>query len=355
MDREQRKLSLALLALPDVTAGVVYGMYDMFTSAGRDWHFLSEGELGEGLIEPCIVSVEGERFQGGNGLWIEPHGSLRDFGRPDVICVPDVFVVPGEDIGGRYVREIAWLRECYAAGTTVATACAGALVVAEAGLVDGKDAKTHWAYCDALAEAYPKIRVHPERSLVVTGEEQRIIMAGGGTSWHDVALLLVARFFGVEEAMRLARVYLIDWHDTGQQPFAVLSRMRQVDDAVIARCQEWAGRHYDREAPVAAMTELSGLSERSFTRRFTRATGMSPMAYIQTLRLEEAKQVLETTDLPVEAVANEAGYEDASFFGRLFKRKVGLTPAQYRKRFGGMRRALSAARKENRAQHSTPA
>lgn len=355
MEREQRKLSLALLAVPDVTAGVVYGMYDMFASAGRDWHFLSTGELGEGLIEPRIVSLEGKRFQGGNGLWIEPHGPLEDFGRPDVICVPDVFIVPGEDIGGRYDREIDWLRECYAAGTTVATACAGALVVAEAGLVDDNDATIHWAYCDALAAAYPKIRVHPERSLVVTGNEQRIIMAGGGTSWHDVALLLVARFFGVEEAMRLARVYLIDWHDTGQQPFAVLSRMRQVDDAVIAKCQEWAALNYDRESPVAAMTELSGLSDRSFTRRFTRATGLSPMAYIQTLRLEEAKQMLETTDMPVEAVANEVGYEDASFFGRLFKRKVGLTPAQYRKRFGGMRRALGAVRRDNTSGRSRPA
>jgi transcriptional regulator GlxA family with amidase domain len=91
------------------------------------------------------------------------------------------------------------------------------------------------------------------------------------------------------------------------------------------------------------MTKLSGLSERSFKRRFAKATGMTPIEYVQTLRLEEAKQILETTDLAVEAVANEVGYEDPSYFGRLFRRTVGLTPAQYRKRFGSLRKALEAA------------
>jgi transcriptional regulator GlxA family with amidase domain len=109
---------------------------------------------------------------------------------------------------------------------------------------------------------------------------------------------------------------------------------------VIAKCQEWAARHYDADAPVTEMVTLSGLPERSFKRRFVKATGLSPMEYIHTLRLEEAKHMLETTEQPVEAVANEVGYEDSSFFGRLFRRQVGLTPAQYRKRFGSLRKAL---------------
>jgi transcriptional regulator GlxA family with amidase domain len=138
----------------------------------------------------------------------------------------------------------------------------------------------------------------------------------------------------------VAHCWLIDWHDIGQQPFAALARARQVDDAVIAGCQAWIAEHYDEDSPVSAMMRVSGLAERSFKRRFSRATGMSPLEYVHTLPLEEAKQVLETADLPVEAVANEVGYEDASFFGRLFRRKIGLTPAQYRKRFGAMREAL---------------
>jgi len=97
------------------------------------------------------------------------------------------------------------------------------------------------------------------------------------------------------------------------------------------------------------MLARSGLAERTFNRRFVKATGQSPIEYVHTLRLEEAKQMLEAGDLPVEAVANEVGYEDSSFFGRLFRRKVGLTPAQYRKRFGQLRKALQASARQTGA------
>jgi transcriptional regulator GlxA family with amidase domain len=184
--------------------------------------------------------------------------------------------------------------------------------------------------------------MRPHRALVVAGEGGRLVMAGGGTSWLDVALYLISRVAGIEAAMQVARLNLIDWHDVGQQPFARLARSRQVDDAVVARCQAWIAEHYDEPSPVAAMVKLSGLAERSFVRRFKQATGMSPLEYVHTIRLEEAKQMLEAGDEPVEAVANAVGYEDSGFFGRLFKKKVGLTPAQYRKRFGSLRDALRA-------------
>ncbi len=331
---------VALLAVPESTASPLYGMYDVLESAGRDWNRLIEGRPGESLIRPVIVSADGNRFRTPNGLSVKPNCALTDCPLPDVVAIPDLMVTPEEDLSGRYPAELRWLKERYAAGATLATACTGALILAEAGLLDGQDVTTHWGYCDALAARYPGVRVHRNRALVISGEGQRLIMAGGGTSWFDLALFLIARFAGTEEAMRVARLHLIDWHHIGQQPFATLTRNRQVDDALIAKCQEWIARHYDQDAPVAAMARLSGLAERSFKRRFARATGMSPIEYVHTLRLEESKHMLETADLPIEAVANEVGYEDASFFGRLFRRNVGLTPAQYRKRFGGLRKVL---------------
>ena len=181
-------------------------------------------------------------------------------------------------------------------GATLATACSGAVLLAEAGLLDGQEATTHWAYCDILRSRYPEVKVRAQRALVVSGDGQRLVMAGGGTSWLDLALYLIARFVGVDAAMQVARINLIDWHAIGQQPFARLARSRQVDDAVIARCQTWIAEHYHEPAPVAAMVRLSGLAERSFKRRFRQATGMSPLEYVHTLRLEEAKQMLEAGD-----------------------------------------------------------
>jgi len=337
-------LKVAVLALPEATASTVYGMYDLFASTGRDWEMLVNGEPGPVAFEPYTVSTDGRRFQAGNGVWIEPDYSLENSPPPDLICIPELLIDPHADPRGCYEREASWINGHYAAGATLATACSGALLLAEAGLLDGQDATTHWGFIAALRSYYPKVRMHPNRALVASGEGQRIVMAGGGTSWLDVALFLIARLVGIEAAMRVARVSLIDWHDIGQQPFAVLTLARQVDDAVIADCQAWVAGHYDQESPVAAMVKRSGLADRTFKRRFAAATGLSPMEYVHTLRLEEAKQILEASDQLVEAVANEVGYEDASFFGRLFRRKVGLTPAQYRKRFGGLRKILQTTR-----------
>jgi transcriptional regulator GlxA family with amidase domain len=332
----------AVLALPEVTASTLFGVYDLLAGARRDWDFIVNGKKASSPIATRVVSADGLRFKSSNGVWIEPDAALTDVGVPDVVCIPDMFVAPGESITGRYDAEIAWIRHCYAKGSILATACSGGLLLAEAGLLDGLDATIHWGYCQSMAQTYPKVRIQPARALVATGEGQRIVMAGGGSSWQDLTLYLIARLLGIEEAMRLARVYLIDWHHVGQQPFASLSCSRQTEDATIAKCQEWIAQNYDHCSPVGSMVKLSGLTERSFKRRFTSATGMSPIEYVQTLRLEEAKQILESTELPIESVAQDIGYEDASFFRRLFRRKVGLTPAHYRKRFGGLRKVLEA-------------
>jgi transcriptional regulator GlxA family with amidase domain len=256
-----------------------------------------------------------------------------------VVIVPEITIPPGSPFEGRFEAEVAFLRECNGRGVMIASACSGAMLLAEAGLLDGKAATTHWAYCDVLARRYPSVRVERERALVVAGEGGRLVMAGGGTSWLDLGLYLIARTVGIDAAMQCARVNLIDWHDVGQQPFARLAQTRQTDDAIVARCQTWIAEHLHEASPVASMVEISGLPERSFKRRFQKATGMSPLEYVHTLRLESAKQALEASERPVEQIAFDVGYEDAGFFSRLFRRNVGLTPAQYRRRFGAMRRA----------------
>jgi transcriptional regulator GlxA family with amidase domain len=333
----------AILAFPEATASVMYGLSDLFHSAGRDWGVIVSGKPGPALIVPRIVAADAGPFRIANDVMIAPDALLSEMADPDLICVPEIFVAPSTRLTGRFEREIEWLRGCYERGSIVAAACSGALLLAEAGLLDGEAATTHWAYCDVLAERFPTISVQRQRSLVAAGEGQRLIMAGGGSSWLDLGLFLIARIAGVDAAMQLARIYLIDWHHGGQQPFARLSASRQTEDAVIAKCQVWAATHYDEPAPVAAMARLSGLSERSLVRRFQKATGMTPIHYIQAIRIEEAKQMLEATKDPVEAIAHDLGYEDASFFVRLFKRDVRLTPSQYRRKFGSLREVLAGA------------
>ena len=341
MTRTHERLpKVAILALPESTASVVYGMYDLFMSAGRDWGFIVAGTPGAPLMEPVVVSRERGPLVSGNGVPIHAQATLAEAADADIVCVPELLIAPGEALDGRFGAELDWLRACHVRGAMLATACSGAVLLAETGLLDGHEATTHWAYCDALQQRHPRVKLQPQRALVASGDGQRFVMAGGGTSWLDLALYLIARCAGVDAAMQVARLSLIDWHHIGQQPFARLARSRQVDDALIGRCQAWIAEHYAERAPVAAMARLSGLAERSFVRRFRLATGMAPLQYVHTLRIEEAKHLLETTPQPIEAIAGEVGYEDAAYFGRLFRRAVNLTPAQYRRRFGSLRTAL---------------
>jgi transcriptional regulator GlxA family with amidase domain len=332
---------IAILALPSAGASTIYGMYDFFMSAGRDWALVTEGRPGPQLLAPRVVTEDGATVIAGNGIPVRAEAALADCPQPDLICIPELMMLPDEPWEGRYRPALDWLRAAYGRGSIIATACSGSILLAEAGLLDGCDATTHWAFCDRLRGQYPRIRVHPERALVTAGTGQRLVMAGGGTSWLDLALYLIARLAGVDAAMQVARVHLVNWNDIGQQPFARLAQSRQSQDRLVAQCQQWIATRYAGPAPVARMARHSGLSERAFARRFRQATGMPPLEYVHTLRLEDAKQKLESGDAPVEAIAEEVGYEDAAFFSRLFRRKVGLTPVQYRRRFGGLRRRLS--------------
>lgn len=338
----QRK-TIAILAYPEATAAVIYGLYDLFRSAGRDWGFIVDGRPGDELLNPIIVARSTQPTEIMNGVSLVPHTDFSSCPLPDVVCVTDLNVEPEAPLGERFADEAAWLQRCHAAGATIATVCSGSVLLAEAGLLDGWEATSHWAYCDVLRSRYPKVQVRPQRALVATGEGHRLLMAGGGTTWLDLALVVIARLAGTEAAMQVAKMNLINWHEAGQQPYARLARTRQVEDAEIARCQSWIAEHYATPSPVAAMLAMTGLAERSFKRRFEQATGMAPLAYVQTLRLEEAKQMLESGDEAIEAIANCVGYEDAAFFSRLFRRSVSMTPAQYRRRFRSLRTALATA------------
>lgn len=336
-------LKVAIVAVPEVTASTLFGMFDLFSSPGRDYQFITRGVPGEQRMKPYIVAREKRSFAAANGIEIQPHHSFASAPQPDIVCIPDFFVNPGDSVAGQYGPEARWLNEVHAKGAVLASACSGAVLLGETGLLANCDATIHWGYVRTLTNNYPGVKVNLNQPLVMTGLAHRLVMAGGGTSWQDLALYLIARHVGLREAIEVAKTYMLEWHELGQQPFATLLSFRQTNDAVINKCQSWVAENYRNPSPATAMTEVSGLTTRTFIRRFREATGMTPLDYVHALRLEEAKQMLETSELSIEAIANEVGYEDTSFFGRLFRRKVGVAPGEYRLRFGSLRKAAGGA------------
>ncbi len=343
MSSSDRQVTVALVATPEVSAATVYGFVDVLSSTRRDWQMLHGRTPQASPFRPLVVSRDGQPLTAANGVRITPDASLADCSRPDVICVTDLMVAPGDPLPADHAPEIAWMRAAWEQGATLTSSCSGALMLAATGLLDDEEGTSHWAYCDHLARAHPRTRWHADRGLVAAGPGGRLLMAGSGMAWHMLALALIARFASPEDAMQVARIHLLNLNDTSPLAYASLARGSRADDPLVARCQLWAADHYAVESPVTQMVALSGLPERTFKRRFVQATGLSPLEYVHTLRLEEAKHLLETTALPVEAVAVGVGYQDASFFSRLFRRRVALTPAQYRRRFGALDRQLRRA------------
>ncbi|WP_213086236.1 GlxA family transcriptional regulator [Roseateles sp. DAIF2] len=326
-------LRVSILALPETSATAVYGLYEMLSSVGVLWQQVTGEAVAARRIEARIVARSRKPYRSAIGTPIAPHASFAEQGLADVIVVTDIALPLDPAAPSRWGTEIGWVREHLEAGAQVCSACTGAILLAEAGLLDGRDATSHWSASALFRDRYPAVRWRPERILCDGGFEGRLLTTGGASSWEDLALHLVARHCGQEEAVRLAKLFVLGDRSDGQLPFAVMARPRQHEDAVVHASQLWLADHYAQPNPVAQLVARSGLPERSFKRRFTNATGYAPVDYVQALRIEEAKQLLESGGEAIERVASSIGYEDPAFFRRLFKRLAGITPGQYRQRY----------------------
>lgn len=329
----QRPVSVSLVAVPEVSAMVVYGLQEVFSCVGTIWESLTGESVATRQMTPRIVGRATAPMRTTFNATLAADHTLDEKHRSDVIIVGDLVFSDGGGPVGRWKPEIAWIRDQYNLGAIVCSVCTGSMMLAEAGLLDEHEATTHWSARGTFAECYPHVILRPERVLVPTGQEHRIVTSGGATSWTELALYLVARFSGEAEARRIAKVFLFGDRSDGQLPFAAMVRPKQHDDSVIADCQEWIADHYAVANPVSRMIARSGLAKRTFKRRFAKTTGYAPLDYVQSLRIEEAKHMLETTDDAIDDIGFGVGYEDPNSFRRLFKRMTSITPNQYRVRF----------------------
>ena len=330
-------VTISILATKDTSPSTLFGLYDVLGSVGIGWESYVTGEPAEPQFDVRIVAAGRKSFRCAGNVPVSPHCSLDDVDKTDVALVAS-FVIPANVPPETHdQRELDWLVRQQSRGAVIAAACTGAAHLAEAGLLNGLEATTHWAYQDLYRLYYPEVHWRVAKSLCVSGHNNTIVTSGGSTSWQDLALYLITRFCGVDHAVHTAKFWLIPFRDENQSPYSAMIQNVLHDDGVVSECQEWIADHYANPNPITGMVQRSGLPPSTFARRFKRATGYGPMDYVHTLRTEEAKQMLEREADAVDQIGREVGYEDPASFRRIFKRKVGLTPSLYRRRFGRSR------------------
>ncbi|MDH6266343.1 transcriptional regulator GlxA family with amidase domain [Rhizobium sp. SG_E_25_P2] len=233
-------------------------------------------------------------------------------------------------VGDEFAPLLPWLRAQREEGAILASVCAGAFLLARAGLLEGKPATTHWALVDDFRAMFPDIALQPDRLLVTAGD---IITAGGLMAWTDLGLLIVERLFGAEAMIETARFLLIDPPGREQRYYSDFRPSRGHGDPNILKAQQWFDSMLSRDVSVEEMAGVAGLEPRTFLRRFQKALGLKPIEYCQQMRVAEARRRLETSAASIDQIGWECGYRDPASFRKIFLRIVGLTPADYRRRF----------------------
>ena len=325
--------------MPDVAILVVEGCYascaagfaDVLQVANVHLRHQQGAGAGSRAFACAFVSPDGGPVATSNGVRIEtqPYGRRRF----DVITIPAIHY-PGFKPFVRFLdrqrKTYDWLRGQWKAGAWIGANCTGTFMLAQSALLDGRAATTTWWLNQQFRSRYPRVDLH-FRSVLT--EVDRLICAGATATYSLQAVRIVDQFMGPTIASQCAKSMLIDVSHTGQVPYLPLLTETKHADSVVERAQHWLQKHMASDITISDLARAIAVSERTMARRFVAAIGQTPLAYLQAVRLQAARAMLETGDMTVQSIAAQVGYSDASSFSRLFRQGVGLSPGSYRRRF----------------------
>ena len=300
---------------------------DVFSTAGVMWNRI-HGIPDAPVFDVQLVSSNGKAVACNGIPSIGVHGAMTDVKDVDLIIVTAL-------VGHHHCRQelgkiVEWLRQKHVQGSCLASFCTGAFLLAATGLLDGKTATTHWGLAARLQQMYPKVKVAPHRLIA---DEGTLLTSGGSHGAMDLCLHLVQRFASKKIAMQCAKVMVRDFESRFQSPYAVFLQEKNHCDAEIGAVQDYLESAYHLPCTVDDLAHRAGVGKRTFERRFKSATGISPNTYVQRLRVEAAKRILESENQTVEQITSNVGYEDPATFSRLFVKLCGVSPAVYRRKF----------------------
>lgn len=318
-----KHIEIGLLIYPESLVSATQGLTDLFSIAGR---------IANDLNSKKQIALRVSHWQQLNDsakitrvFDSHPHLGAAE---PTVIIVPPRMRTPITSDEVHHVTK--WLRKRHEAGTILCSVCSGAFLLAEAGVLNNRVATTHWTYAPQFANQYPEIKMAADQIVVDDGD---IMTAGGLMAWTDLGLTLVDRFLGPTVMSQTARFMVLDPPGREQRFYGSFSPVLNHGDASILKVQHWLQGQIGRTITIPMMAKHAKLAERTFLRRFHKASGFKPTEYFQQVKLIKAREMLELSNKNVDEIAWTIGYEDPGAFRKLFKRIVGLTPGEYRTRF----------------------
>lgn len=314
MSRGNEKVRIGILAYPGAQISAVHGLTDLLETANR----LSLREDADG----AELAV---------GRWAVDEGTLCPT-KPQrplsaLVLPPSLSGLPEEAVMQSLA---AWISARRSEGTLLCSVCAGAFLLAETGVLAGRPATTHWALAERFAERFPEVILDADKLIIDDGD---VITAGGLMAWVDLGLRLVDRFLGTTAMLATARYFLVDPAGREQRFYSAFAPRLNHGDGAVLKTQHWLQTKSGEKVTLPMMAARAGLGERTFLRRFVKATGHKPTEYLQHLRVGKAREMLELTALSIDQIAWRVGYEDPGAFRRVFHRLMGLTPGEYRRRF----------------------
>lgn len=322
-------IDVTILFLDDTFSSTAVGPMEVFQHAGTLWNSLT-GSKPVARFHVTTASVNGKAVRCDGPIHIKPDTAIHSIRKTDLIFIPTTGLHL-DDVVTHYAPMIPWLRRWHERGASIAAVCTGVGLVAATGMLDGRRATTHWALADRFRALYPKVKWQPE---VMVTEDRGFYCGGGVHAAMDLSLYLVEKFCGHEVAMQSAKAMLIETPRSWQAGFGIVPLKTEHSDDAISGAQEWLHQNFHRTFPLETPARRVGMSLRNFVRRFKQATGDSPLAYLQKLRISAAKRLLESDHRTVQEISGAVGYQDVAFFRNLFQRHTGVSPVIYRRRFG---------------------
>ncbi|MEO1231851.1 MAG: helix-turn-helix domain-containing protein [Myxococcota bacterium] len=327
---------IGILWIDNASLVSVYGAYEDFVSANHVTQVEDEYD-GRGF-RVSILSESGVPERGLMGALVSPDCRFDATGPWDALIVPAVMdegslsaPASGTDYYPESLKHL--LRLHLESGGLVAGLCTASFLLAEAGLLDGDRATTHWLYEDTFRERFPKVEVVPSRRVLRAGPGGRIIMGGASAYMTDVILPVISSFAGVDFTREFARRFGKFWHDDPREEHAERIERPHSEDSAVSVAVAWLRERACSGGTVGGAAEHVNLNERTFTRRFRKAQGMSPADFIRNMKVERARELLERSRIPADEVAARVGYADPAAFHRAFKKETGMSPGAYRRQF----------------------